>query len=72
MPVAGDLIGMYFYSDGWVMGKVTKIAKSKKTIKRFTVAYTNGEVSIWALSEEDWQSGLWRNVGSECTWSPPK
>ena len=46
------------------MGKVTKIAKSKLTIKRFTMAYTDGKVSIWALSEEDWQSGLWRKISS--------
>ena len=71
-PVAGDLIGMYFYSDGWVMGKVTKVAKRKDTINRFTVVYTDGEMSIWALSEEDWESGLWRKVSSECSWSPPK
>ena len=69
-PVAGDLIGMYFYSNGWVMGKVTKVAKNQRTVKRFTVVCTDNEISIWALSKEEWESGLWRKISSECSWSP--
>ena len=58
----GDHVGVYFHNDGWVMGVVVEVSKSARVKKKFTIEYTDEEISIWELSAAEWNEGYWRKI----------
>ena len=51
------------------MGVIVKVPPKNKK-EKFTIEYTDEEVSPWKLSEAEWDEGYWRKV-KDCDWVPP-
>ena len=53
------------------MGQIVEVSKSKKVKRPYTVEFTDDEVSIWAMTEEEWNEGMWRAIKSKVDWVAP-